>query len=210
MFNTGKQVHYLLCINLSQIKLINPRFLRCPLDGHLLGSERYRRAASLLADERVAPSGEAARAEKSVDKPRQERQPAAGDLMINRHLVLKSGRGRYEREKVMQLEAVSFGLKTSHLPRPGPMWLLVYCQCLANIDTTLNGLHKGVQYNSHFLFLYITKSVFTAETLNWLLLQLKSHLPFNVNVFITLHDRNGDTLSHSVLRFQCWTRARQI
>lgn len=30
MFNTGKQVHYLLCINLSQIRLINPRFTALP------------------------------------------------------------------------------------------------------------------------------------------------------------------------------------
>lgn len=63
MFNTGTQVHYLLCINLSQIKLIDPWFMTLPFRCYLLGTERYWCAVAPLVDECVAPGREAARAE---------------------------------------------------------------------------------------------------------------------------------------------------
>lgn len=111
MFNTGTQVHYLLCINLSQIKLISPGFTVLPF--RWLSARRLR----------------------VIDAPRlcwltsvwhqadklPGRRPTPGKAAsswpvwwLNRHLVLKSGRGRYKREKVIALEAVSFGLKMSH------------------------------------------------------------------------------------------------
>lgn len=60
----------------------------------------------------MAPGGEAARAENRVARQHPEGQPAAGPS-DNPHL-LKSGRGRYEREKVKLLEVISFGLKMSY------------------------------------------------------------------------------------------------